>query len=72
MKPRDYLKGLRRCREAAKLTQADLAKAAGTSRQCIQKWEYGRCWPSAEWIPKLAAACGCRMEDLYEGTEETT
>ena len=67
---RDFLSGLRPCRQAAGLTQSELARAISTSRQNIQKWEYGECWPSAEWIPKLAKACGCRIEDLFPKTEE--
>ena len=66
MIPRNYLRGLRPCRKAAGLTQADLARAVRTSRQNIQKWESGDCWPSAAWIPKLADVCQCRMEALYE------
>lgn len=67
---RDFLQGLRPCRQAAGFTQSELAQAIGTSRQNIQKWEYGKCWPSAEWLPKLASVCGCRLEDLFEKKSE--
>lgn len=70
MRRRDYLTGLRPCRKASGMTQSELARAIGTSRQNIQKWEYGECWPSAEWIPKLAKACGCRMEELFGSGQE--
>ena len=45
---RDFLSGLRPYRQAAGLTQSELARAISTSRQNIQKWECGACWPSAE------------------------
>ena len=67
---RDFLSGLRPYRQAAGLTQSERARAISTSRQNIQKWECGACWPSAEWIPKLAKACGCRIEDLFPKAEE--
>ncbi|MCR5137771.1 MAG: helix-turn-helix domain-containing protein [Oscillospiraceae bacterium] len=60
-----YLEGLRPMRKKAGLTQQELAAATGTTKQSISMWEAGDRWPSAEWLPKLAAACGCRLLDLY-------
>ncbi len=67
-----FLSGLRSCRKAADISQADLARALGTSRESISAWESGKYWPSASVLPMLAEACRCRIEDLYlpeEGSE---
>lgn len=60
-----YLSGLKPQRKKAGMNQTELARAAGTSKQSIRMWEIGECWPSAEWLPKLAAALGCEIKDLF-------
>ncbi len=65
-----FLSGLRSARKAADISQADLARALGTSRESISAWESGKYWPSASVLPMLAEACRCRIEDLYLPDEE--
>lgn len=67
---RKFLEGLRARRKKAGLTQPKLAELVGTSRQSILQWETGDYWPSASWLPKLAKACGCSIEELYYPPEE--
>jgi|AntDeeMetagen134_2_1112570.scaffolds.fasta_scaffold12319_2 putative transcriptional regulator len=53
-------------REAAGLSQADLAAAVGVSRQTINAIERDRYDPSLELAFKLAAFFGCAVEDLFD------
>jgi len=57
---------LRERREAADLSQADLAKAVGVTRQTINAIERGRYDPSLELAFELAAYFDCRIEDIFE------
>lgn len=57
---------LRRRREAADLSQADLAAAVGVTRQTINAIERERYDPSLELAFKLADHFDCRIEDLFE------
>lgn len=56
---------IRELREAAGLTRQALALRVGVSRQAVAAWEDGA-WPSAELLPRIAFALGCRIGDLYE------
>ena len=69
-RPGRYLSGLRPRRKEAGLTQTELARATGATKQSILQWETGQRWPTAEWLPKLAAACGCEIVDLYGPTDQ--
>ena len=57
---------IRELREAAGLTQTALALRVGVSKQAVSQWEFGTTWPSAELLPRIAFALGCRIGDLYE------
>ena len=65
-----FLAGLRPMRKAAGLTQAQLARTVGTSKECIRAWELGLYWLSAAWLPALATALQCQIEQLYEAEED--
>lgn len=56
---------LRRAREAAGLTQAELAARAGVSRQLVGAAEAGRHAPSVQTAIRLARALGRPVEDLF-------
>jgi len=58
--------GLRTRREAADLSQGELAEAVGVTRQTINAIERERYDPSLELAFKLAAYFGCHVEDLFE------
>lgn len=57
---------LRRRREAADMSQADLAAAVGVTRQTINAIERERYDPSLELAFALAAFFDCRVEDLFD------
>ena len=61
-KVRDY-------RKAARLTQAELGKACGVSRQSIVSVEGGDYAPSVYLGLKLAKALGTTVEILFAGEE---
>jgi putative transcriptional regulator len=57
---------LRLARDAAGLTQAELAATLGVSRQTVISLEQGRYLPSLELALRLARHFGQRVEDLFE------
>ena len=60
---------LRALREAANLTQAALAAAAGIGRVTLVRIEGGEQSPRYETLVSLARALGCPMQELVAGTE---
>ena len=66
------MKGLRRCREAAGMSQPELAAALGLTRAAVSSWETGAALPSADKLPEIARALGCSIDELYKDhtTEE--
>ena len=57
---------LRERREAADLSQGDLAAAVGVTRQTINAIERDRYDPSLELAFELAAHFDCAIEDIFE------
>jgi putative transcriptional regulator len=57
--------GLRRIRSEKKLTQAQLAMAAGVSRKTINTIENEVFVPSTLLALRLAQVLDCRVEDLF-------
>ncbi len=53
---------IRSARERAGLTQAELARRAGTSQPTIARYESGRSEPRASTLERILAACGQRLE----------
>jgi hypothetical protein len=53
---------IRAARVDAGLTQAALARAAGTSQPTIARYESGRSEPRASTLERILAACGQRLE----------
>lgn len=65
---------VRALREARGLTQLALAEAVGLTRQSLGAIEAGRSSPSVHVALRIAAAVGCRVEDLFgdEGVERVS
>lgn len=63
------LENLKHRRQKRGLTQADMADALGCRSVTYQEWEQGRHWPSAYWLPQLAALLHCSIEELYQEAE---
>jgi transcriptional regulator with XRE-family HTH domain len=57
----DASSSLRDARRRSGLTQAELARRAGTSQATISAYEHGRKEPSVETLGRLLAACGVRL-----------
>lgn len=55
---------LKRARQAAGLSQADLAEKVGCRQKDISRWESGLHEPGALTLKKMAQALGCSMDDL--------
>ena len=53
---------LRRCRTAAAMTQAELARRAGTSQPVISAYEHDRRDPTIATLRRLLAAAGTSLE----------
>ena len=58
--------GLKRCREAAGLTQAELGRRLGITRAAVYCWESGTNWPSAYWLPLISEILGCSIDELFK------
>jgi molybdate-binding protein/DNA-binding XRE family transcriptional regulator len=63
---------VRRVRESRGLSQAELARAAGLSRQALSAVEAGRYVPNTAVALRLADALGCAVEDLFVRTATST
>lgn len=61
---------LREYREKHDLTQGELAKAVGVSRQTINSIERDRYDPSLELAFELASYFECSVEDLFDPPEQ--
>ena len=57
---------LLRLRQAAGLTQEDLADLIGESQSNIAFWEQSEKPPRSDILPKMAEALGVRLEDLLD------
>ena len=61
---------LRTRRVLADLTQEDLARKVGVTRQTVLAIEKGNYAPSVLLALKLARALGCTVEDLFDEDSE--
>ena len=55
---------LRAAREAARLTQVELAEKVGVYQRDISRWEKGHREPGVLIVKKMAQVLGCSMDDL--------
>lgn len=62
---RTTLKGLRRLREAAGLSQKELADRLYVVRAAVSAWEAGTNLPRAEMLPTIARVLHCSIDELY-------
>lgn len=56
---------IKRLREAAGMTQAELADKIGVTQPIVASWETGVKNPRAAKLPKLAQILGCTIDDLF-------
>ena len=70
VKPTKVQNSIRAVREAAGVTQAELARQVGVTRQTLIAIEQGRYSPTLELAFQLARAFGVGLDDLFDYPEE--
>ena len=61
---------IRKRREQAAMTQAQMAEALNVNRATVAMWETGKSNPRAEMLPAIAQLLGCTLDDLYKEEKE--
>lgn len=70
VKPTKVTNSIRAAREAAGMTQADLARRVGVTRQTLIAIEQGRYSPTLELAFQLSRAFGVGLDDLFDYPEQ--
>lgn len=70
VKPTKVTNSVRAVREAAGMTQAELARQVGVTRQTLIAIEQGRYSPTLELAFQLARAFGVGLDDLFAYPED--
>ncbi|MFK4834709.1 helix-turn-helix transcriptional regulator [Microbacterium sp. ZW T2_14] len=70
VKPTRVTNSIRAVREAAGITQAELARRVGVTRQTLIAIEQGRYSPTLELAFQLSRAFGVSLDDLFDYPEE--
>ncbi|MBQ7799602.1 MAG: helix-turn-helix transcriptional regulator [Oscillospiraceae bacterium] len=60
------MRGLKRVREAAKMTQTELADKIGVKPNAVSQYESGVRAPRAALLPKIAQVLGCTVDELLQ------
>lgn len=60
---------IRKRREQAAMTQAQMADALNVNRATVAMWETGKSNPRAEMLPAIAQLLGCTIDALYDEKE---
>lgn len=58
------MKGLKRVREAAKMSQTELADKIGVKPNAVSQYESGVRTPHATLLPKIAQILECTVDEL--------
>jgi putative transcriptional regulator len=66
VKPTKVTNSIRAVREASGMTQAELARQVGVTRQTLIAIEQGRYSPTLELAFQLARAFGVGLDDLFD------
>ena len=56
---------IKKYRELAGITPAELGRIMGVDQAAVTRWERGLVLPRAAKIPKLADLFGCTIDQLY-------
>ena len=59
------MKTLSHWRKYRHLTLEAMAQQIGCAPSTLKNWEDARNWPSSFWLPQIAEALHCTIEDLY-------
>jgi putative transcriptional regulator len=60
---------IRYFRRQADISQEELGRQVGVTKQSISDWERGKCWPSFRSATALARALGCSLDGLFVPAE---
>lgn len=71
VKPTRVTNTIRQAREAAGLTQAEVARRVGVTRQTLIAIEQGRYSPTLELAFQLARVFGVPLDELFDYPDET-
>lgn len=63
---------IKELREAAGMTQAQLAVAMGMMQSAVANWESEVSLPRSRQLPLLAKTLGVKINDLFEHEEEVS
>ena len=66
----DGLDGLRACQKRLNITTNELSRRTGITKESLRAWRCGLYYPSAHYLPILANALRCSIEELYLGPAE--
>jgi len=72
VKPTRVTNTIRAVREGAGMTQAELARQIGVTRQTLIAIEQGRYSPTLELAFQISRAFGVGLDDLFQYPEETS
>jgi transcriptional regulator with XRE-family HTH domain len=52
-------------RKENRITQEEFGCIMGVSAQAVSKWEKELCYPDITFLPSLAVALGCGIDDFF-------
>lgn len=58
------MKNLRKIRRALDMTQAELARRLGVTKEAVCRWEKGKCNPPLARVMQIAKVLNCTVNDL--------
>ena len=66
MKTLDVASKVKAFRAQNGLTQRQFAEMIGVTHQTVSKWEQRRGYPDVFFLPRLAEALNCTIDELYK------
>lgn len=61
-----FSKNLKNFRVGQKMSQEELAKKLGVSKQCVLRWECGDTYPRLDYFLNLCEILSCMPDDFFE------
>ena len=55
---------IKRRRQAAKISQFEMAKLLGVTQSAVSQWENGVVFPNTKLLPKIAKVLGCSIDEI--------
>lgn len=56
---------IKEMRQAAGITQAELAEKINVNQTAVSQWERGAALPACDKLPAIAEVLGCTIDDLF-------